>query len=162
MRTNFGPNIFFEFDMRDEDDLCPNFYLGYKIEPIFSRPILRLRNYSHLLSPYLSSGQIDSISILLRSAGGRALSCRTKLIVSLRWNHSARSTAKVRNAIDSSHRWLAEIDRFFHVDELMTGACRRCRQHDINRQNAFFQNLRNWWKEDCISIRNIPCSTKYY
>lgn len=38
--------------MWDEDDLCPNFYLGYETEPIFSRPILRLRNYSHQ-SPYL-------------------------------------------------------------------------------------------------------------
>jgi len=59
-------------------------------------------------SPYIStSEQIDSISILLRSAGGRELFCRKKLIVSLRWNHFTRSTAKVRNAIDSSrHCWL--------------------------------------------------------
>lgn len=67
--------------------VCPNFYPSYETEPIFSRPILRLRNCFHLPQPsrIYTSGQIDSISILLRSAGGRrALSRWTKLIVSLR------------------------------------------------------------------------------
>lgn len=48
----------------------PNFHPSYEIAPIFSRPILRPRAHSHLLQSAVSIEQIDSISILSRSAGG--------------------------------------------------------------------------------------------
>lgn len=119
----------------------PNFYPCYETESIFLRPILRPRNYSHLPQATVStSGQIDSISILLKSAGGRAFSCRTRLIVSLRWNHCARSIAKVSNAIDNTPSPIDKgpivPDNF--LDELMVGTYRSRWKTLIDKSVAVF------------------------
>jgi len=152
-----GRIFLFEFDVRDEDNLCPNFCLDYHRTDIFAfnfTPPQLFTSASVLIS---TSEQIDSISILLRSAGGRTLFCRTKLIVSLRWNHSARSTAKVRNAIDSSrHRW--SRDRSLLATPSTSQLFEAYRKwHD--RQKPFFQNLRNCRKEDYVLIWNIRHTT---
>jgi len=85
--TFLGSNASFSnSNTRDTGTIRPNF------QPIFSLRIhdryFRVQFYApttipiYSSLPYLTSGQIDSISILLRSAGGGA--CLQKLIVSLR------------------------------------------------------------------------------